>query len=56
MGAMTRTNADNVKQANAFSEQARTAAQSGDQIMVQLNGDMAGVNEASGQWRRFARR
>ncbi len=49
MAAMTRTNADNAKQANELSEQAKTAAQSGDQTMEQLNGAMSAINESSGQ-------
>jgi ABC-type transporter Mla subunit MlaD len=49
MAAMTRTNAENAKQANALSVQARTAAQNGDQTMTQLNGAMTGINQSSGE-------
>ena len=49
MAAMTRTNADNAKQANDLSDQAKTAAQSGDQTMGQLNQAMTAINESSGQ-------
>jgi methyl-accepting chemotaxis protein/carbonic anhydrase len=47
MAAMTRTNAENAKQANSLSDQARNAAQNGDQTMHQLNEAMTGINESS---------
>ena len=46
---MTRTNAENAKQANDLSDQAKTAAQGGDKTMTQLNEAMTGINESSGQ-------
>ncbi len=49
MAAMTRTNAENAKQANTLSEQARAAAQSGDHTMGRLNGAMSAISESSGQ-------
>ena len=49
MAAMTRTNAENAKEANNLSDQAKTAAQSGDQTMHQLNDAMAGINDSSGK-------
>ncbi|MFH1416875.1 MAG: methyl-accepting chemotaxis protein [Planctomycetota bacterium] len=49
MAAMTRTNAENAKQANELSDQARTAAQNGDSTMSQLNAAMTGINESSGK-------
>ncbi len=49
MAAMTRTNAENAKEANVLSSQARNAAQQGDQTMVQFNSAMAAINESSGQ-------
>ncbi len=49
MAAMTRTNAENAKQANELTNQARTAAQSGDKTMERLNAAMTGINESSGQ-------
>ncbi len=49
MAAMTRTNAENAKQANELSSQARDAAQGGDQTMHTLNDAMTGINESSGQ-------
>ena len=49
MAAMTRTNAENAKEANILSGQARDAAQSGDQTMEKLNGAMTAINESSGQ-------
>ncbi len=49
MAAMTRTNAENARQANELSDQAKTAAQDGDQTMTQLNSAMAGINESSGK-------
>ncbi len=47
MAAMTRTNADNARQANALSEEARDAANTGDQTMHKLNDAMTGINESS---------
>jgi methyl-accepting chemotaxis protein len=49
MAAMTRTNADNARQANELTGQTRTAAQNGDKTMGQLNVSMAGINESSKQ-------
>ena len=49
MAAMTRTNAENAKEANSLSGQARDAAQSGDQTMDKLNNAMTAINESSGQ-------
>ncbi len=49
MAAMTRTNAENARQANDLSDQARSAAQAGDQTMGKLNVAMAAINESSGQ-------
>ncbi len=49
MAAMTRTNAENAKQANELSGQARAAAETGDRTMEQLNSAMSAINESSGQ-------
>ncbi|MGD8452646.1 MAG: methyl-accepting chemotaxis protein [Phycisphaerae bacterium] len=49
MAAMTRTNAENAKQADGLTGQAREAAQNGNTTMQELNGAMAGINESSGQ-------
>ena len=49
MAAMTRTNAENAKEANNLSGQARDAAQSGDHTMDKLNNAMTAINESSGQ-------
>ncbi len=49
MAAMTRTNSENAKQANELADQARTAAQTGDKTMGQLNGAMTAINESSGK-------
>ncbi len=49
MAAMTRTNAENAKQANQLTDQARTAAQSGNKTMGQLNEAMTAINESSGK-------
>ena len=49
MAAMTRTNAQNAKQANELSGSARAAAEEGDRTMHQLNQAMTGINESSGQ-------
>ncbi len=49
MAAMTRTNAENAKQANELTDQARTAAQTGDETMGQLNEAMTAINESSGK-------
>jgi len=49
MAAMTRTNAENAKEANNLSGQARSAAENGDQTMAQLNEAMTGINESSGK-------
>jgi methyl-accepting chemotaxis protein len=47
MAAMTRTNAGNAKEANELAAQARTAADTGDKTMVQLNTAMSAINESS---------
>lgn len=47
MAAMTRTNAENARQANGLSDQAAKAAQDGDQTMATLNQVMQGINESS---------
>jgi methyl-accepting chemotaxis protein len=49
MAAMTRTNAENSKEANSLSAQARDAAQAGDATMHKLNEAMTAINESSGQ-------
>ncbi len=49
MAAMTRTSAENAKEANELTNQARSAAETGDQTMGQLNGAMTAINEASGK-------
>jgi len=49
MAAMTRTNAENAKEANTLSGQARNAAQNGDQTMEQLGAAMTAINDSSGQ-------
>jgi methyl-accepting chemotaxis protein len=49
MAAMTRTNAENAKEANNLSSQARDAAQSGNKTMHQLNEAMTAINDSSGQ-------
>ncbi len=49
MAAMTRTNAENSKEANGLSAQARDAAQAGDTTMHKLNEAMTAINESSGQ-------
>ncbi len=49
MAAMTRTNAENAKEANNLSGQARDAAQNGNKTMHQLNEAMTAINDSSGQ-------
>jgi len=49
MAAMTRNNANNAKQANDLSGQARDAAQAGDETMGRLNRAMSAINDSSGQ-------
>ncbi|HPM23059.1 MAG TPA: methyl-accepting chemotaxis protein [Phycisphaerae bacterium] len=49
MAAMTRTNAENAKQANELAAQARTNAANGDKTMQQLNTAMGAINESSSQ-------
>ncbi len=49
MAAMTRTNAANAKKANELSEQAKDAAQTGDQTMDKLNAAMVAINASSGE-------
>ena len=49
MAAMTRTNAENAKQANGLSVQARTAADAGDKTMQRLNQAMTAINDSSGK-------
>ena len=47
MAAMTRTNAENAKQANEFVDQTRAAAEAGDKTMSRLSGAMTAINESS---------
>ncbi len=47
MAAMTRTNADNARQANELATKARQAADAGDKTMGRLNDAMAGINKSS---------
>jgi len=47
MAAMTRTNAENARQAHGLSDQAAKAAKDGDQTMATLNQVMQGINESS---------
>jgi methyl-accepting chemotaxis protein/carbonic anhydrase len=47
MAAMTRTNAENAKQANILAGQTRQAADEGDRSMGKLNEAMAGINTSS---------
>ena len=47
VAAMTRTNADNARQANELSSKTREAANQGDQTMRRLNDAMAGINHSS---------
>ncbi len=49
MAAMTRTNAENAKDANKLSAQARDAAQAGDETMHRLNDAMTAINDSSSQ-------
>ena len=49
MAAVTRTNAENAKQANSLSDQARDAAHTGDSTMDRLNTAMSAINDSSGQ-------
>ncbi len=49
MTAMTRTNAENAKEANSLSAKARDAAKSGNETMHKLNEAMTAINESSGQ-------
>jgi len=49
LAAMTRTNADTAREANDLSDQARTAAQNGDQTMAQLNEAMGAINTSADQ-------
>ncbi len=49
MAVMTRTNAENAKQANELSDQAKIAAETGDKTMEKLNAAMSGINKSSGQ-------
>jgi len=49
MAAMTRTNAENSKEANTRSAQARDAAQAGDTTMHKLNEAMTAINDSSAQ-------
>ncbi len=53
MTAMTRTNADNSRQANELSDKARRAADQGAAIVQQLNDTMEGVSTASEQISRI---
>jgi methyl-accepting chemotaxis protein len=47
MAAMTRASAQNAKQADDLTGQAKRAAQNGDQTMTQLHAAMEGINESS---------
>ncbi|UCE59302.1 MAG: CZB domain-containing protein [Phycisphaerales bacterium] len=49
MAAMTRTNAENAKEANNLSGQARDAARNGDTTIHRLNEAMTAINDSSGQ-------
>ncbi len=49
MAAMTRSNAENARQANELAGRARNSANSGDQTMVQLNTAMNAINDSSGE-------
>jgi hypothetical protein len=47
MAAMTRTNAENAKQANELAEQTRVAAEDGDKTTVRLSEAMTAINQSS---------
>ena len=47
MAAMTRTNAENAKQANELAGQTRTAAEEGDQTTARLSTAMSAINQSS---------
>jgi len=49
LAAQTRSNADNARKANELGQQAREAAQNGDQTTSQLADAMQAINEASAQ-------
>ncbi|MCP4591561.1 MAG: hypothetical protein GY842_12535 [bacterium] len=49
MSAMTRTNAENAKQADVLTDQVTLAAQGADRTMEQLNSAMGAINDSSGQ-------
>jgi methyl-accepting chemotaxis protein len=49
MAAMTRTNAENAKQANDLARQTRVAAEEGDQTTARLSEAMTAINESSGK-------
>jgi len=49
MAAMTRTNAETAQQASELSDQARLAAQGGDETMNQLNNAMTAINSSSSE-------
>ena len=49
MTAMTRTNAENAKQANQLADQASAAADEGEKTMVKLNDAMQGIQTSSEQ-------
>jgi methyl-accepting chemotaxis protein len=49
MAAMTRTNAENAKQANELAQQTRSAAEEGDKTTAQLSAAMTAINESSGK-------
>jgi methyl-accepting chemotaxis protein len=47
MAAMTKTNAENAKQANEFVDQTRVVAEEGDKTTARLGGAMTAINESS---------
>ena len=49
MSAMTRTNAENAKQANTITNEVTIAAQSADHTMNELNAAMTAIDESSGE-------
>ena len=49
MAAMTRTNAENAKQANELGGQARVAAENGAKIMTRLSEAMTAIGDSSGE-------
>ncbi len=49
LAAMTRTNAENAKQSKVLSDEARTAAEGGNETVVQLNSAMTAINDSAGE-------